>query len=613
MNFKTVVLSFVIFAVQFTSFGKSGDYRSPLSMVKSLDGKELYVAEITAKTLAVVDLEDRKVKRNFKLKGEPMGLVLAKDGKSIYVTLGVADGLVDQIDVISGDIISEIKVGHSPIAPQLSLDGKTLYVCNRFNNNVSFVDLEAGKVVKKVAVTREPVASQLTKDGRFLFVANHLPNGAANVEHMTSVVSVIDTVAGKIVKSIVLPNGAIDLRGMCISNDGKYIYLPSILARFLVPTTQIERGWINTHALNIIKVKEQRLAYTVLLDDVDLGAANPWGITCTEDGKYIAVAHSATNEVSLIDRVKLHEKLKNYPEDTTTTLEERENYEYLPNNPANDLSFLTGIRVRVKLPGIGPRGIISVKNVIYVAQYFTGNIAKIVPGYRVDVSEIPLGPKEKMDQVREGEMFFNDASLCFQQWQACSTCHPDARTDAVNWDLLNDGIGNPKSTKNLLYSHVTPPVMITGVRDKAETAVRAGIKYIQFSVVDEVKASAIDAYLKSLRPVPSPYLKDGEISEAARRGAKVFFKAGCANCHSGPYYSNGGMYDVGTTDGIDKGRLLNVPNLVEVWRTAPYLYDGRAATMKEVFTKFNKDNLHGDTKDLTDNELDDLVEFVNSL
>ena len=52
-----------------------------------------------------------------------------------------------------------------------------------------------------------------------------------------------------------------------------------------------------------------------------------------------------------------------------------------------------------------------------------------------------LGPEVPMTQTRRGEFFFNDASLCLQSWQSCASCHPDARTDALNWDLLNDGIG----------------------------------------------------------------------------------------------------------------------------------------------------------------------------
>ena len=54
---------------------------------------------------------------------------------------------------------------------------------------------------------------------------------------------------------------------------------------------------------------------------------------------------------------------------------------------------------------------------------------------------------------------------------AGSTVGPDARADALNWDLLNDGIGNPKNTRSMLHSHRLPPVMITGIRAKAEDAV----------------------------------------------------------------------------------------------------------------------------------------------
>ena len=43
----------------------------------------------------------------------------------------------------------------------------------------------------------------------------------------------------------------------------------------------------------------------------------------------------------------------------------------------------------------------------------------------------------------------------------------------LNWDLLNDGVGNPKNTRSLLLAHKTPPAMFLGVRANAEAAVRA--------------------------------------------------------------------------------------------------------------------------------------------
>ena len=83
---------------------------------------------------------------------------------------------------------------------------------------------------------------------------------------MTSVIDVIDTTTREVVSSTHLPNGAIDLRGMTLSPDGKHVYVPSIFARFLVPATQIARGWINTHALNILDVASHKLLWARQLE-----------------------------------------------------------------------------------------------------------------------------------------------------------------------------------------------------------------------------------------------------------------------------------------------------------------------------------------------------------
>jgi cytochrome c peroxidase len=236
----------------------------------------------------------------------------------------------------------------------------------------------------------------------------------------------------------------------------------------------------------------------------------------------------------------------------------------------------------------------------------------------VKAASISLGAEPELTPARKGEILFNDATSCLEKWQSCATCHPgNARVDGISWDLLNDGIGNPKQTKSLLLAHKTGPAMITGVRPDAETAVRAGMKYIQFAARPEQDAVAIDEYLKSLKPLPSPHLKlnasgKAELSDAARRGEGLFVKAQCATCHSGPHYSDQKKYDVGLGTGSERGTAFVTPTLVEIWRTSPYLYDGRAATMKDVLTKFNKDNKHGVTSDLTEEQINDLAEYVLS-
>ena len=68
------------------------------------------------------------------------------------------------------------------------------------------------------------------------------------------------------------------------------------------------------------------------------------------------------------------------------------------------------------------------------------------------------------------------------------------------------------------------------------------------------------------------------------------------------------MHVIGDDVEFEKG--WDTPTLKEVWRTAPYLFDGRAATMQEVFTVYK----HGLEKSkITPEEIDELVEYVNSL
>ena len=213
-------------------------------------------------------------------------------------------------------------------------------------------------------------------------------------------------------------------------------------------------------------------------------------------------------------------------------------------------------------------------------------------------------------------MLFFDATMCFQHWQSCGSCHPDARVDGFNWDLLNDGLGNPKNTRNMLHVFQGGPTMSLGVRENAATAVRAGITHILFAVRPEEDAKAIDEYLKALEPAPSPWLVDGKLSPAAERGKKIFFdaKVGCAKCHPEPVYCDKKSHDVGSAGKFDKPTdKFNTPRLTECWRTAPYMHDGHYLTVKELLIQGKHGAKGGDLSKLSEKDIDDLVEFVNSL
>ena len=272
---------------------------------------------------------------------------------------------------------------------------------------------------------------------------------------------------------------------------------------------------------------------------------------------------------------------------------------------------------RIPLPGKGPRGLAVSGSKVYVAQYFSDSVAVVdlQAGSSESVATIELGPTPQWTEQRRGELLFHDATVCFQQWQSCASCHPDGRADSLNWDLMNDGVGNPKNTKSMLLSHETPPAMAEGVRMAAEEAVRAGFTHILFMRRPEAESAAVDTYLKSLQPVPSPFLVDGRLSPAAERGRVLFHSqhVGCHTCHPAPFFTDLKSHNVGSRNRSENTERFDTPTLVEVWRTAPYLHDGRYTSIQELLVAGRHGLGNGRSDNLSDQEINDLVAFVLSL
>ena len=608
---------------------------SPSALAYDSEEHLLYIAETDARRIDIFDTNKKTLSGSIKLPVKPSGLALSHDGSRLFVSGGEESGKLLAIDTGSGRILSSVDAGHTPLSPVLSPDGKKLYVCARFNDRVNIFDADTFELLRSTPALREPIAADITPDGRYLFIANHLPSGKLIPDYISdgglyligdyqstaysnigresyvfsALVLVYDTKFRRLVQLIKLPNGSTGVRGLTVSPDGRNIYVTHILARYHVPTTQLERGWINTNAISVIDVDSLRYNSTVLLDDLDRGAANPWAVACTEDGANIVVTHAGTHELSIIDRKGLHERLDAVSKGMQTPAAAT-----TPEDVPNDLSFLYGIRERIPLKGKGPRAAAVCGQDIYASLYYSDNVNRISrKNTEWTVENYNLNSNKPMSRERLGEMYFNDAELCFQEWQSCASCHPDGRADGLNWDLLNDGIGNPKNTKSLLLSHATPPVMALGVRKDAGTAVRAGMHHIQFIEMTDEVANAIDTYLMSMKPVKSPFMENGDLSSSAKRGRKIFVRAGCAECHPSPLYTDLNSYEVGTGTGKDLGRKFDTPSLVEMWRTGPYLGDGCADTIYDVLVKHNRDDKHGVISNLNHIELSDLLDFLLSL
>ena len=147
-------------------------------------------------------------------------------------------------------------------------------------------------------------------------------------------------------------------------------------------------------------------------------------------------------------------------------------------------------------------------------------------------------------------------------------------------------------------------------------------------------AQALAALVETFETPPTPFdrfrnaLARGEpimpwvYSEAAQRGAKVFFgKGDCSSCHSGPNFSDGKLHDNGFSRLAAPGRpdpgrngLFKVPTLRHLMLTAPYGHHGEVATLADAVRHYSETG-SSEIKPLrlSAAEQSDLVVFLESL
>ncbi|MFQ5807979.1 MAG: hypothetical protein ACE5JM_00040 [Armatimonadota bacterium] len=610
--------------------GGRGPYRSPFDVAYSPDGKMLAVSDYTAAAVVLIDVGEAKVRGEVELRGNPAGVVWAPDGKRLFVAECGA-GSVAEVDPGAGKVTRRLAVGPRPIGLALAPKRGVLLAANSATDSVSVVDLRSGKQRRRIAGPHAPYFVAVTPDEKLAVVSNLLPATPASDAGTSASVSLIDIDAGVVAADVrVPPNGAV-IREVAITSDGKWAYAAHTFGRATLPTTQLERGWINTNAVTVIDLTQRERLVTVLLDQVSQGAANPWGVAVSEDGGRLWVSLSGVHQIAKVDVAGLHTLLQGetpeyvQPQDLEDT-GYRSTWVEIREDPskrellANDLSALYRARLLARTPveGNGPRGVdISPDGKqLAVAMYYTGSVALVDAESGATTKTISVGPSPEPDDARRGETIFNDATYCFQHWLSCSTCHPEGRADGLNWDLLNDDIGNPKNARSLLLSHKTPPMMSRGIRDNVEVAAAAGFRHILFREPEEGEVEAVVAYLRAMQPEKSPYLSPkGQLTAKAKRGKALFDskQVGCAECHPAPLYTDLKMWDVGTRGELDRVDAFDTPTLIEIWRTPPYLHDGQATSLREVLTTHNKDDKHGKVSNLSKREIDALVEYLLSL
>jgi YVTN family beta-propeller protein len=247
---------------------------------------------------------------------------------------------------------------------------------------------------------------------------------------------------------------------------------------------------------------------------------------------------------------------------------------------------------------------------VFITNSLADSISVFDVPTRTVVNEITLGPQPPLSDSDRGEILFYDGRLSHDGWLSCHSCHTDGHTNGRLSDTLGDGsFGAPKRVLSLLGVKDTGPWAWNGEISDLESQVKKSVhstmhgpKVSDKSERERVKA--ISAFLRTLA-APPPSRSD---EAAVRRGKEVFARHDCASCHAPPTYTTPKSYDVGLRDEVGNTRF-NPPSLRGVAHGGPFFHDGRAATLREVFTKHG----HQLKAELKNDELDDLLAFLSSL
>ncbi|GIW81747.1 MAG: hypothetical protein KatS3mg105_3554 [Gemmatales bacterium] len=601
----TIALSLVVSVVVYQA-GWAGTSNSLLDV--SPDGSLLLVTNSDNGTVTVVDTKAQKAIHEIAVGDKPEGVTWIGNGPLAAVTVNREHKVVF-FNPRSGKIIKTLKVPFEPYGIVANTAGTRAWVTHDYPGLVSEIDTKTMQIVREMKAGKFLRGIALPPDEKRLYVA----------EFYTATLHALDLASGKVVDTwqgqprdnlcrhvVIHPSPSYPkaylshLRAKVEVADGSGSIFPALSICDLRPKEGRRRVRIDMDTYNNVRV-----------------VTNPWEAAISSDGKRIYTIYAGTDDMNIskllnddyqeIERIGNAINLGKNPRAIRISPDDKTVYVY------NSLDFA-----------------VSVHDADTMRRRAT-----------IRVCDPPKTPEWVL-----GKILFNTANppLTSRRWIACSSCHPDGHSDGRVWQNP-EGLRKTPHLFGLAHTH---PLHWSADRDEVqdfEYTIRGRLMQGRGLLKGNIKPKkgfepteleeklsgrskeldALAVYTNSFEFILSPHIPaPGKLSAAAERGKKLFFskEVGCSSCHSGPYYTDStlkqpfNLHDVGTGD-LDPtekiGSKYDTPTLLACYRTAPYLHHGKAKTLKDVLTTFNKRDRHGKTSHLSPQQIDDLVAFLKSL
>jgi YVTN family beta-propeller protein len=495
--------------------------------------------------------------------------------------------------------------------------GMRLFVANRISNDVAILNAQTGVEEKRLLAGRGSSYLVLSPDGSRIYATHVYPNpsplwtGMENRTAPESEITVIDVARAVVVDRIPLHRIA-GVFHVAFSADGRLGVVAEYHPKNLVPLAHLEHGGVFEYTITVFGADVGKTV-EVPLDELERYASQPFGVAIAPDKSRIYVTSGGSEIVTVVDVPRLMRFIHAHPAPYVQDLSASANY------------VVTRIPV-----GQNPRGLTLTRDGrrLFVANRLDDTISVIDTRTNRVTSTIKLAGPKFVSALRHGEQTFYSARQSFQAEIGCANCHIDSTFDGLEWNLEPDGFGrNIVDNKLLEGVKNTEPYKWNGTNPNipTECGPRTEKYFWRSENYDDLTLADLTIYIRNLPTRPNRWKLPGrEMTPAQERGKAIFERAvdkfqkpipelnRCSYCHSGPKGTNQKTFDVGTHKPTDNASLLKSAPLTNIALTAPYLHDGSARTLEEIWTVYNPDDRHGRTNDLTKDELNDLVEYLRT-
>lgn len=589
---------------------------SPGWLAVEPDGSHLYVTLPDLDQVAEIDLATLRISRRTTVTNAPSGIALDPATGSLFVACRHGDR-VARIDTAQFRETDSTFVGLAPvgIAFARTPQGPRLVIANAGSDDLSILETSPLRERTRLGTGREPYGVVVSSDGTRAFVANRLAVMPTLDAPPASELTVVDLVRSRILARPRLESAHLAETAVPVSGR-PWVLTPIVRVRNLVPITQVARGWVMSGGLALTD-PDGTDTVQIPTDEANRFFADPAGLVVDPSGRRAYLASAGSDVVSVIDLDRLQHWL------AQASAAARQEAIHDLELAAEYVVARIPTRRNPRQLALAPDG-----RRLFVAEHLADSILVIDTETLSPVGRITLGDGGTDDPIRRGERLFTWAGKTFQGQFSCRSCHPDGHVDGLSYDFDGDGIGdNLLDNRSLQGLAGTWPFKWNGKNPSLK--VQCGPRFAKVLMrTDPFEGPQLDdltRYLESIPPARTRHVLDTAWTAARERGRAIFFatqtpegkpipvERRCFTCHRPPLYTHRMPTVVGTRSPTDTTDAFDTPHLLGIAASAPYLHDGRARSLEELWTRYQTNDLHGVSSYMSKQQLNDLVEFLKTL